>query len=492
MADSAAEQFCAAPVTTSEDGAEVVCIRLTDGSVSRITASQALLLRAAADMKPFDEHVALLCEYDIGQFVQRLASKFRMSASTGRRFANTLKQWREEGTLKSYGSLSSKRTRELKDLRAKGLLLSDQELFAILQSKQPTAEPEARIRYLAIPTANRPDRLALCVQSFVESFEKHGRQDATILVIEDGEDAGNKEVVKNASERSKIKVEHYGLQHRTALMDSLVKRTAVPREVVEFGLALPKVLKTPMAARNAFTLMTQGEYIFQTDDDTRCAYAAGSPPTDTTRISATNEPCEAWFFADHESLLRQQSLDKDVDILAVHEELLGKSVAAAAKRAPHAAWKQVNQDLLLSVYAGVGQIGMTSTGCIGDSGLYSSGSYLISSSDETLARMCKDAESYDHAVHSEKSSACRSVKLSAVANIFRVCRTQPTTHSCSRLTFLWDGMPMEFRRFCTCCRIRKRGSLTCPGRFITRRMRIERAIWWSTLSNFHAYAWPTS
>ena len=45
---------------------------------------------------------------------------------------------------------------------------------------------------------------------------------------------------------------------------------------------------------------------------------------------------------------------------------------------------------------------MTSTGCLGDSGLYASGSYLISSSDETLARICQTAESYDTAIRSGK------------------------------------------------------------------------------------------
>ena len=230
----------------------------------------------SADMKPLAEHVAVLSERDIGLFVQRFASKFRMSASTGRRFASTLKQWREEGTLKSYGRLSVKRTRELVELRAKGLLLSDRELFAQLDSGQTEPDPNVIIRYLLIPTANRPERLAVCLQSFVENLEKNGRHDAAILVMEDAEDAGNKDVVQNARSNSRIRVEHYGSQHRSTLIDSLVKRSAVPREVVEFGLALPKVLKTAMPARNAFTLMTLGNHIFQTDDDTRCAYGFGA------------------------------------------------------------------------------------------------------------------------------------------------------------------------------------------------------------------------
>lgn len=220
--------------------------------------------------------------------------------------------------------------------------------------------------------------------------------------MEDAEDARNKEVVENARSGSRIRVEHYGSQHRGTLIDSLVKRSAVPREVVEFGLALPKVLKTAMPARNAFTLMTLGSYIFQTDDDTRCGYAVGQPRSDTTLISSTNEPCEGWFYPDHESILREHSLDRDLDILAAHEELLGKSVASAARRSTKVAWEQVNPELLLSVHHGPGHIGMTSTGCIGDSGLYASGSYLTASTDETLARMCQGAESYETAIRSGK------------------------------------------------------------------------------------------
>ena len=402
MPDPAPEQFCAAPVTMFEDGTEMVCVRRTDGEVARISASQATALMFSGDMKPFAEHVAVLCERDIGMFVQRFANKFRMSASAGRRFASTLKQWREEGTLKSYGRLSAKRARELVDLRAKGLLFSDRELFAKLQSGQREPDPNVAIRYLSIPTWNRPERLAVCLQSFVENLAKNGRHDAAIFIMEDSEDPSNKEVVQNARAGSRIRVEHYGSQHRATFIDSLVKRSAVPRAVVEFALALPKVLKTAMPARNAFTLMTLGNYIFQTDDDTRCAYAVGQPRSDTTFISSTNEPCEGWFYPDHESILRDHSLDCDLDVLAAHEELLGKSVASAARRAARVSWKQVNPELLMSVHHGPGHVGMTSTGCIGDSGLYASGSYLIASTDETMARMCRSAESYETAIHSGK------------------------------------------------------------------------------------------
>lgn len=396
------EQFCALPVTMFEDGAEMVCLRRTDGESVRLSQSQATALMFSGDMKPFAEHVAILCEHDIGQFVQRMANKFRMSPSTGRRFASTLKRWREEGTLKSYGKLSAKRSRELMDLRNKGLLLSDRWLFARLENAQAGPDPEVTIRYLAIPTANRPERLACCLRSFIENLEKHGRHDVTILVIEDSEDPDNKEVVQKARANSRISVEHHGSQHRAALIDGLVKRTGVAREVVEFGLALPKVLKTPMPARNAFTLMTLGNYIFQTDDDTRCAYATGQPVSEATLISSTNEPCEGWFFPDHESILHERPLDRDFDFLAAHEELLGKSVAFAARRSAKTAWKHLTPELLLSVHHGAGHIGMTSTGCIGDSGLYASGSYLITSTDDTMARMCQSAESYDTAIHSGK------------------------------------------------------------------------------------------
>ncbi len=385
-----------------EDGTEMVCVRRTDGAVSRLSASQATALLFAGDLKPFAEHVAILSERDIGLFVQRVANKFHMSASAGRRFANTLKQWREEGTLKSYGKLSAKRSRELVDLRAKGLLISDRDLFAQLESKQTEPDPEVKIRHLLIPTANRPERLALCLQSFVENLEKNGRDDAAVFVMEDAEDASNKEVVRKACAGSRIRVEHYGSQHRATLIESLENRCDVPRDVIEFALALPKVLKTAMPARNAFTLMTLGSYIFQTDDDTRCAYTLVQPRSDTTVITSSNEPCEGWFFADRESILRERSLDRDFDVLAAHEELLGKSVASAVRHSAKSAWKQVNPELLLSVHHGPGHVGMTSTGCVGDSGLYSSGSFLIASTDETIARICQSAESYEAAIHSGK------------------------------------------------------------------------------------------
>jgi hypothetical protein len=47
-------------------------------------------------------------------------------------------------------------------------------------------------------------------------------------------------------------------------------------------------------------------------------------------------------------------------------------------------------------------VGMTSTGCIGDSGLYASGSFLISSTDETIARICETPDGYENAIRSGK------------------------------------------------------------------------------------------
>ncbi len=243
MADTSPEQFCAAPVKLVEDGAEVIAVRLTDGEVVRISASQATALRFSSDVKPMEEHVAVLCEHDIGALVQRMADKFHMSKSAGRRFAGTLKQWRKDGTLKSYGRLSAKRARELMDLRATGLLVSDREMFARLENAQTGPDPNVVISHVAIPTANRPERLGVCLQSFIENLEKNGRQDTSIFVIEDSEDDGNKQAVEKARANSRIHVEHHGSQHRALFIDGLVKRTAVEREVVEFALAQPKVSK---------------------------------------------------------------------------------------------------------------------------------------------------------------------------------------------------------------------------------------------------------
>ena len=59
MPDSPEEQFCAVPVAMFEDGTEMVCVRRTDGAVSRLSASQATALLFAGDLKPFAKHVAI-------------------------------------------------------------------------------------------------------------------------------------------------------------------------------------------------------------------------------------------------------------------------------------------------------------------------------------------------------------------------------------------------------------------------------------------------
>ncbi len=418
MPDSSPELFCAVPVTMVEDGAGMVCTRRTDGEVFPLNSSQASTLRYVVDIQPFAEHVAALSERDIGLFVQRIANRFRMSATIGRRFANTLKEWRKSGSLKTYGGLSTKYARGLMELRSKGLLLSDRDLVVRLQDEKE-ADPEVRIRSLGVPTANRPERLAVCLQSFISNLEKHQREDAAIFVLADSEDPNNKQVVEQACASSRVRVQHLGSDHRTALIENLVKHTAVPREVIEFGLVLPKVLKTEMPARNAFLLATVGDYIFHADDDTRCAYASASSDPGATVISCSSDPCEGWFYPDYESILRERPLDKDFDILGAHEDLLGKSVASAVRRAPRIGWKHLTPESLLSIYNGPGHIGVTSTGCAGDSGLYASGSYLFASTDETFARMCQSPQTYDIAIHSGKVVRVPVTKVVSRADYFQ-------------------------------------------------------------------------
>lgn len=399
-AKSSFVDVCAAPVTMCEDGQEFVCVRLTDGLPVRITFRESRALVQANEMKPFAEHVAALCELEIGQFVERLGRMLHITSLSSSRISLTLKEWRRQGLISGYGGLHRTVACDFSGLRAKGLLLTERELLATLAADDSGQEADVDIRFLCVPTLNRPKRLSRCLNSFRDNFEKNERYDTTIFVVQDSEDASNKEIIAQARTSSRVHMEHFGLQDRNALVDALVKRTSVPREIVEFALSQPKVLKTAMPARNAFTLMTLGDYVFHTDDDTCCAHAALDCAPDTVFLTADNKPCEMWFYPDQETILRERHLDWDFDILSSHEELLGKTIARAVRRSVKVGWRQMRPELLSSIYSGSGYIGMTSTGCLGESGLYASGAYLISSTDETLARMCASPKSYKAAIYS--------------------------------------------------------------------------------------------
>jgi hypothetical protein len=316
---------------------------------------------------------------------------------------NLVNRWRnlcKTGQVKGYGGYARKTEGVFSELAAKGLLLAGKSLLAEIEEKQQAvAAPPIPIRSICVPTFKRNAQLEICLKTFSTNLLRNNRPDVSISVMSDSEDADTEELVRIVKTSTKLDIHYYGVRRRMSIVDALARKSIVPRDVLEFALGAQHLLPSyGNPSRNLFALMNTGKYAFHTDDDTRCSHVALKSNSTKVTLSGAPESCETYFYSSHDELLRGHSLDSDFDILGEHEKLLGKSVATIVGQSHKVQWKEFSQCLSSSLDQS--HIDITSSGCLGDAGLYTSGSFIVGASDETLARMCQSDESYEKAAQS--------------------------------------------------------------------------------------------
>lgn len=237
------------------------------------------------------------------------------------------------------------------------------------------------IAMLAVPTRDRPESLRRCLDSYLQNFERHSRT-VGLVVADDGprESAQSvRELLTGIARRYDVTVDYLGWRERSRLATTLAQRAGVDPQVVRRGLSVDTDtphLSTSGGVRNALLLAGSGRSILMVDDDTVCRtaqpFASGNRVVHAERgrgdlrdvaILRTLESCDE----------AEVGGADNVNVLAEHERVLGRSVADCNSSAPDAAtgvggWPDLD---------GHARVLVTIPGLMGDCGWGSPVEYLL-------------------------------------------------------------------------------------------------------------------
>jgi hypothetical protein len=260
---------------------------------------------------------------------------------------------------------------------ASGRLVQHRELRNCLR-RTPTADP-VKITTVGIPTRDRVSSLERCLASLVDGI-RLGEGSPELIVVDDSmreeHRVANRGLLASLGGTHRSPLFYVGPEERDRYVRTLAARAGFDGDDVAFGLANP--LGFPIAtgaSRNLLLLHAAGEAMLQLDDDTVCLLAP-APGARPGLVSASrHDPTEFWFPTAWEP--PPGGVFMPHDLLAIHEQLLGKGLGDCLESLTGAEAPEVGRAGAGFVRQSGGQVGVTATGVAGDSGMSSSLYFLL-------------------------------------------------------------------------------------------------------------------
>ena len=277
-----------------------------------------------------------------------------------------------------WGSLEVASLRSwLPRLMEAGLLVSSADLHAQIRATPAESRASGAIEAIGFPTGgDRVPLMSRALDSFIANTDAHGRT-VEFLISDGSRQAAQRDAFRAMANARGGRVLYAGEGEKKRFAAQLVKRGGCSPEAVEFALFDPLGTGfTCGANRNALLLHGAGRMICSVDDDVVCRMAAAPEPGDALALFATCDPFSRWHFADR-AAARDAAAFVDADFLALHEAMLGHSLAdllpgdAAALDV-----EQLNDEFLRRIEDAAPRVRATFVGHIGDPGIPTSAYYL--------------------------------------------------------------------------------------------------------------------
>jgi hypothetical protein len=269
------------------------------------------------------------------------------------------------------------------------------------------AAPAQGIRTLGIPTRDRTESLRRCVATHLESARRHGRALDCAVIDDSGDPAvreHNRAALRALRDSHDADIYYAGPEERARFAAALVRGAELPPQAVHFALLNPEGCPVSTgASRNALLLHTAGDMLLHVDDDTlgNLLEVPGARPG--LALSSRHDPTEFWFLG-QDGALPCGSRPVEADLLALHEQLLGRSPSAcvaAAGAAGAVDCGQATAAFVRKLDAGAGRVAVTAAGVVGDSGMGSS-VYFLSLDGASRERLLRGRDDYRHALASHR------------------------------------------------------------------------------------------
>ena len=260
---------------------------------------------------------------------------------------------------------------------------------------------EARpITTVGFTTRDRPKELERAVRSYAENFRAFDRQAGFTLIDDGPSDAETRELAATLARELGVGIRVAGRVDRERWAQELAKEAGVEPQAARFALLGDERCRiTTGSGRNALLLDSVDEAFLTADDDGVCKTARCPEAEDGWALSSLPDPTQFWFYESREQLHAQVRFD-NVDLLALHERLLGREAGELFEKdaEPDARFASPTFDHQLRRNGARVRATMAST--VGDSGL--DGSAYLNRDPESQARITVSEEFFHAAVESRQ------------------------------------------------------------------------------------------
>jgi hypothetical protein len=240
----------------------------------------------------------------------------------------------------------------------------------------PYIESQLKVTTLCLVSKDRPELLAATLRSYTDACIRFDRALDFVVGDDSWDPAIRTEYLGRLKEflvePNRLHIWYAGREHRELFAEQLRTRSGIPGDVIRFALTPSPFEKNTVGAnRNAMLLQAAGELMFWADDDIACH--VGRPPNATSdglAFFSGYDPAEIWFYRSREDALHSVSYE-DVDLLSLHEKLLGRSIASCTQEATAQGKlrSEPSYRFLADMCRNRGRVLVTLMGLVGDCGM---------------------------------------------------------------------------------------------------------------------------
>jgi hypothetical protein len=357
--------------------------------------------------KTLDEHAREVCRNTASSHNQVDAMLTEMSTQFLPSFLTKLLNRRARKTNGHHQTEIEVVKKQLSEFVEMGLMISDADLLDLLNRTNEAPKSSEAIATIGIITCDRSDSLRHSLVSYIENCKKFGRDNDFAVMDDSGSPATrrhNRELLRSLKAQYDVDIFYAGQEEKAGFAEKLISHGDLPPEVVNFALFdVEKCGHSIGANRNALFLHTAGDMIFSADDDIACRIAPSPRFDERLKFFSEWDPTEFWFYPDRTSALTSTAFT-DVDILAIHEQLLGKDLhgcVSALGASDSMELAQANSQFLQGLWSGAGEVLVTFNGIIGDSGMHTSRGYFMLDED-SRKRLLQSESHYRSAIASRE------------------------------------------------------------------------------------------
>ncbi len=299
------------------------------------------------------------------------------------------------------------------DLISNGMLISEESLYnevsaQIISSTENTLHQGGAISSVCIPTADRPDCLYRVLSSYIDQAKKFNRNISFCLVDDSVNSESGTHNLKNIDDlacKDGSEIFYADRTRRAQYAKEISQLAGVPEDTLRFALlGMDWGMSTHGAARNALLLDTIGEMTIHADDDTLGLPMETRERSDHFFFNSDPESYTYALFDNNKEALKSVKY-ADIDLLSVHEQLLGKSIPVIfdefSLNKTSLDISTMSPAFLSSIGDPDQHVGVSFLGTVGDSGINVFHQYLFSTGP-AFHRLTRNEKKYRRLLRSRQ------------------------------------------------------------------------------------------